>query len=252
MKEKNANINTGTVDADEIERFTRMAGEWWDLQGKFKPLHQINPLRIGFIRDRACAHLGRNPNDPHPLSGLNLLDIGCGGGLIAEPMCRLGAHVTAIDAGEKNIKVARLHAEQSGLTIDYRATSAEDLLLTGAQYDIVLALEIVEHVADIAQFVEVSSKLLKPGGLMVWATLNRTAKSFAFAIIGAEYILRWLPRGTHDWHKFLKPSELCAHLRNCGIEVTEMTGMTMNPLTFSWQLSPQDLAVNYLLVGKKQ
>lgn len=251
MKEKNTVMPAQTVDNDEIERFSRIASQWWDLEGKFKPLHQINPLRIGFIRDQACRHFGRDPNMPRPLSGLTLLDIGCGGGLIAEPMCRLGAAVTAIDAGEKNLRVAQLHAQQSGLNIDYRVGSPEALGAAGERFDIVLALEIIEHVADIGRFVEASSQLLRPGGMMVWSTLNRTLKSFAFAIVGAEYVLGWLPRGTHDWQKFVRPSELCSHLRRCGIDVSEMTGMAYNPLTRQWRLTPNDLSVNYLLVGRK-
>ena len=262
MKEK----SNSTVDIDEVERFSRIADEWWDLDGKFKPLHRINPLRIQYIVDQVVKHFRTECTVPSaeksinsalptqhsaPLRGLTLLDIGCGGGLIAEPMARLGATVTAIDASEKNIKVAGLHAERSGLTIDYRCTTAEDLLATGAQFDIVLSLEIVEHVSDIAAFVSASCGLLKPGGLTIWSTLNRTAKSFALAIVGAEYILRWLPKGTHTWNKFVKPSELCKELRKNGIEIVDMTGMVMNPLTFKWELTPRDLSVNYLVVGRK-
>ena len=238
MKEK----SSSTVDPQEVERFSRIADEWWDERGKFKPLHRINPLRIGFIRDHLLKNTGMD---------VSLLDIGCGGGLICEPMARLGAQVTGIDASEKNIQVAKLHAQRSGLNIDYRATTAEDLQATGAQFDVVLALEIVEHVANVDAFVEAACALVKPGGLMVWSTMNRTAKSFALAIVGAEYVLRWLPRGTHSWKKFLRPSELATPLRQCGMEITEMTGMVMNPLTFKWELNPRDLSVNYLLVAKK-
>jgi len=236
MKEKSGS----TVDADEIERFSRIADEWWDERGKFKPLHRINPVRIGYILEQAG-----------PLEGLRLLDIGCGGGLIAEPMARLGASVTAIDASEKNIKVASLHAERGGLTIDYRCTTAEDLLATGAPFDVVLSLEIVEHVADVEAFVAAACGLVKPGGLMIWSTLNRTAKSYALAIVGAEYVLRWLPRGTHTWSKFLKPSELCTQLRRNDMELVDMTGMVMNPLTFKWELNARDVSVNYLLAARK-
>ena len=239
-----------TVDPEEIERFSRIASQWWDPKGKFAPLHRINPLRIQWIRDKACQHFGLTAS-PSALSGLKLLDIGCGGGLISEPMSRLGASVTGIDAGEKNIAVASAHAEGSGASVDYRCTTAEALAATGAQYDIVLALEIIEHVADIAQFVRESVALLKPGGLLIYSTMNRTAKSYALAIVGAEYVLRWLPVGTHDWKKFLKPSELVGELRENNIAISEMTGMVMHPLTFEWRLDRNDLSVNYLVAGTK-
>lgn len=229
-----------TVDPSEIEKFSRIADEWWDPRGKFKPLHDLNPARIEWIRDRA-----------HP-SGKTLLDIGCGGGLVCEPMARLGAKVTGIDASEKNIKVASLHAEQSGLDIDYRCTAAEELLDSGAQFDVVLALEIVEHVADVPAFIAACAGLVKPGGLLIMSTLNRTVKSYAMAIIGAEYVLRLLPRGTHDWNKFLKPHELHRHMSNSGIEVREMTGLVLNPLAWKWETNPKDLDVNYMLMGCKK
>jgi 2-polyprenyl-6-hydroxyphenyl methylase/3-demethylubiquinone-9 3-methyltransferase len=267
---------TNTVDHSEIEKFSAMASEWWNPHGKFKPLHAINPLRIEWIRERIQDSGFRiqeesninspNPESriPAPLKGIRLLDIGCGGGLISEPMARLGALVTGIDASEKNIAVAKLHAERSGLSIDYRCTTAEQLLedsgknispesriLNPVPFNVVLALEIVEHVADVDAFVAASAALLKPGGLMIYSTLNRTAKSFALAIVGAEYVLRWLPRGTHSFEKFLRPSELCAHLRHNNIEVTEMTGMVMSPLNFKWRMDAKDLGVNYLVAGKK-
>jgi 2-polyprenyl-6-hydroxyphenyl methylase / 3-demethylubiquinone-9 3-methyltransferase len=238
MKEK----SSSTIDEQEIERFSRIADEWWDKNGKFKPLHKINPLRVAFIRE----HITNQSNTP-----ITLLDIGCGGGLICEPMAGLGLQVTGIDASEKNIKVAGLHAEKSALDIDYRCTTAEDLLATGASYDVVLSLEIIEHVSNVEAFVTACCGLVKPGGLMVWSTINRTPKSFALAIIGAEYVLRWLPIGTHTWKKFIKPSELVSHLRRNHMEVVEMTGMVMNPLTFKWRLTPSDLSVNYVLVAKK-
>ena len=240
MKQK----NSSTVDETEIANFTRMAGEWWDTQGKFKPLHDMNPLRIQYIVDKVQQYVSS------PLKGLNLLDIGCGGGLICEPMARLGAHVTGIDAGEKNIEVAKLHAQKMGLNIDYRCMAAEELA-GNTQFDVVLALEIIEHVADFGAFAAASAQLLKPGGLLIYSTLNRTAKSYALAIIGAEYVLRWLPRGTHDWKKFVKPSELCRELRHNHIEVTHMTGMVMNPLDFKWRLEPKDVDVNYFVAGRK-
>ena len=230
-----------SVDAEEIERFSKIAEEWWNPHGKFKPLHDLNPVRLQFIRDAIGV----------PLSGLALLDIGCGGGLVAEPMARLGAHVTAIDAAEKNIAVASLHAQNMGLAIDYRNTTAEALVAQGAQFDIVLALEIVEHVADVAAFVASCAALVKPGGLLFMSTLNRTIKSYALAIVGAEYVLRWLPRGTHTWNKFLKPSELHTHLRTNNISVTQQCGVVFNPLKREWLISQSDLDVNYMLVGRK-
>lgn len=232
-----------TVDHAEVERFSRIADEWWDERGKFKPLHVINPLRISYIREQIAAHFGR--------LDVKLLDIGCGGGLVSEPLATLGASVTGVDASEENIKVAKLHAERSGVKVDYRATTAEDMLAAGEQFDVVMALEIVEHVADVEAFVAATSGLVKPGGLMIWSTMNRTAKSYALAIVGAEYVLRWLPKGTHTWSKFLKPSELTASLRRHGVEVTDITGMVMNPLSFKWELNKKDISVNYLLSGKK-
>lgn len=247
MKEKTIN----TVDKDEVERFSRIAEEWWDLNGKFKPLHKINPVRLAYMREKICDFFARDAEKTAPFSGLTFLDIGCGGGLISEPVSKLGASVTGIDASEKNIAVAEAHARKGGLNIDYRATTAEALAATGAQYDVVCALEIVEHVADVAGFVTMCSQLVKPGGMMVWSTINRTPKAYMLAIVGAEYVLRWLPKGTHDWHKFLKPSELAGHLRRSGVSVTHMTGMVMHPLTGVWRLEEKDLSVNYLLIGNK-
>ena len=238
-----------SVNPDEIAKFEAMADSWWDANGKFKPLHDINPLRIGYIRDHAAQHFAQGGDTP--LQGLSLLDVGCGGGLLCEPMTRLGAKVTGVDASEKNIRVAALHAEKMGLAIDYQHRTAEALAAEGAQYDIVLALEIVEHVADLDAFMESVCALVKPDGLLFLSTLNRTAKSFAFAIIGAEYVLRWLPRGTHDWKQFIKPSELHARLRKHDITVQDQTGMVLNPLSWKWELKPNDLSVNYLLVGRK-
>ncbi|MEK9672482.1 MAG: bifunctional 2-polyprenyl-6-hydroxyphenol methylase/3-demethylubiquinol 3-O-methyltransferase UbiG [Rhodospirillaceae bacterium] len=235
-----------TANADEIARFQAIADEWWDARGKFRPLHQINPVRIQFIRDRVCGHLGRDPLADRPLKGLTVLDIGCGGGLLAEPMTRLGARVTAIDAGEKNIAVARLHAEQSGLEIDYRHVLPEDLAGLGKTFDVVLNMEVIEHVADTDAFLGASAALIKPGGAMVVTTLNRTLKSLAFAKVGAEYILRWLPIGTHDWRKFVRPSELARGLRPHGVDIRDLAGMVYNPLNDRWRISETDLDVNYL------
>ena len=249
MEKPAQTIASSTIDPEEIERFSRIADEWWDPHGKFKPLHRINPVRIGYILEQVKGVRGQGSGKP--LAGLSLLDIGCGGGLISEPMCRLGARVTGIDASEKNIAVAKLHAEREGLAIDYRATSAEALHTEGTLYDIVLALEIIEHVADIPAFVATCSRLVRPGGLIIWSTMNRTAKSYALAIVGAEYVLRWLPRGTHDWKKFVRPSELCRYLRHNGAEVTHMTGMRLNQLNFKWELAPNHLGVNYLLTARR-
>lgn len=239
-------MTASTISPEEVAKFSAIADEWWDLQGKFAPLHRINPLRVEYIKTHSPK-----PNAHNPLAGLRLLDIGCGGGLIAEPMAALGAQVTAIDASEKNISVAKLHAEQSGLVIDYRCTTAEDLAATGASFDMVLALEIIEHVADVELFVQSVMQLVKPGGTVVFSTINRTAKAFALAIVGAEYVLRWLPRGTHDWQKFVTPTELKNPIHANGGTVTHTTGMVMNPLTGAWRLKANDLSVNYLLVAQK-
>jgi 2-polyprenyl-6-hydroxyphenyl methylase / 3-demethylubiquinone-9 3-methyltransferase len=256
----NAGLKTTTVDAAEIERFSQLSESWWDERGPMAPLHKINPLRVGYIRNKIVEHF--NHPTTHNLPPVTLLDIGCGAGLVSEPLARLGAHVTGIDASVKNTQAARVHAAQSGLEIDYRCTTAEDLVLSAsclvpseeqnqAPFDVVLALEIIEHVADIPAFIAATSQLVKPGGLLIYSTINRTAKSYALAIVGAEYILRWLPRGTHDWNKFIKPSELARELRHHNIEIKEMTGMVLNPLAWKWELNPRDVDVNYLLVGRK-
>lgn len=254
MKAQNTNYstNSSTVDSEEIARFSRIADEWWDKNGKFAPLHSMNPVRIEYIRDQVIKHFHPSPPIPTPLlTGIRLLDIGCGGGLIAEPMARLGANVTAIDASEKNIAVAKLHAEKIGLNIDYQCTTTEELATTSTKFDVILSLEIIEHVADINLFIESACALLKPNGIIILSTLNRTVKSYALAIIGAEYIMRMLPIGTHTWSKFLRPSELCRILEENNIEVSGLTGMVMNPLTWKWHLDSKDLAVNYLVVGRK-
>jgi len=248
---ESAHIPASTVDPAEVERFARIAGEWWDPRGKFAPLHRLNPVRLGFIRDRAAAHWQRDPLSGTPLQGLSVLDIGCGGGLICEPMARLGATVTGIDAAERNVAVARLHAAGQELAIDYRESTAEALAAGGAQFDIVLALEIVEHVADVDLFLQSCGRLTKPGGLVFLSTLNRTVKAWALAIAGAEYVLRWLPRGTHDWRKFLKPSEVVRGLRRAGVEPHEIAGVVYSPLSRTWSLNKRDLDVNYMLYGSK-
>ncbi|MCW5737264.1 MAG: bifunctional 2-polyprenyl-6-hydroxyphenol methylase/3-demethylubiquinol 3-O-methyltransferase UbiG [Enhydrobacter sp.] len=240
-----------TVDPAEVERFARIADEWWDPVGKFAPLHQLNPVRLGFIRDRAARHWQRDAQSGAPLEGLSVLDIGCGGGLLCEPMTRLGGQVTGVDAAERNIATARLHAAGQNLQIDYRASTAEAIAESGARFDIVLALEIVEHVADVDLFLRSVGDLAKPGGLVFLSTLNRTAKAWALAIAGAEYVLRWLPRGTHDWRKFRKPSEVVRGLRNGGVEAAEIVGVVYSPLSRAWSLNKRDLDVNYMLYGSK-
>lgn len=240
-----------TIDEDEIAKFTAMADEWWDEGGKFKPLHRINPLRIGYIRDHAVAHFSVAAGQQQPLSGLSLLDVGSGGGLLCEPLTRLGAQVTGIDAGEKNIQVATLHAEQSGIAIDYQHSTAEAFAEQGQQFDVVTALEIIEHVANPQLFVQSVMQLVKPGGMAFFSTLNRTPKAYALAIIGAEYVLRWLPRGTHDWKKFVRPSELIGWVEHGHATHVESTGMVMHPLTFEWRLDGRDISVNYVAVFRK-
>lgn len=239
------NAAGATVDPAELEKFARMAESWWDPRGKFRPLHQVNPTRIAFIRDTLAKRLGRDPLAPRPLEGLRLLDIGCGGGLLSEPMARLGAMVTGIDPTARNIAIARHHAEQSGLAIDYRIETAEDLAAAGKAFDVVLNMEVVEHVADLDAFIVDCCRLLKDQGVMFVATLNRTPKSFLFAIVGAEYVLRWLPRGTHEWRKFVRPSELAAAARRADAEIGSLTGVSYDPLRDSWGLS-RDLDVNYM------
>jgi 2-polyprenyl-6-hydroxyphenyl methylase/3-demethylubiquinone-9 3-methyltransferase len=238
-----------TVDRAEIEKFTAMAESWWDPTGKFRPLHRLNPVRVGFIRDRATVHFSRNSQDPAPLAGLSLIDIGCGGGLLTEPMARLGAVVTGVDATPRNVEVARLHAEQGDIKALYLNCAAEDLVSQGQRFDIVLAMEVIEHVADVDAFMEACGRLLKPGGLMFVATMSRTIKSYAMAIIGAEYVMRWLPRGTHEWNRFIRPSEMARGLRRHGLAITELTGVSYNPFKDSFHLS-RDLDVNYMAVVK--
>lgn len=237
-----------TLDPEELERFRRMAEDWWNATGKFRPLHQIGPARIGFTRDEAVRHFGRDGRSLRPLEGLKLVDIGCGGGLVSEPMARLGAKVTGIDPTTRNIEIAKLHAAQSGLSIDYRSVVAESLAEAGEKFDIVLCLEVVEHVPDVGQFVRVLRQLLAPGGLLIVSTLNRTLKSYALAIVGAEYILRWLPRGTHRWDRFVTPDELRGHIEAAGLLQREIRGMVYNPLTDVWSLG-RDTDVNYLVAA---
>jgi 2-polyprenyl-6-hydroxyphenyl methylase / 3-demethylubiquinone-9 3-methyltransferase len=240
----------GTIDRDEIERFARLAHAWWDEGGAFRPLHRLNPVRLRFIRDRLLPHFARVRDTPAPFAGLRLLDIGCGGGLVAEPMARLGFAVTGIDADANALAVARAHAEETGLAIDYRAAAAEDLAQRGESFDAVLALEVAEHAHDPQLFFAAAAQLVRPGGALVVSTINRTAKAYAFAVVGAEYVLRWLPRGTHDWRKFLRPSEVAAHLRPHAMTIKALEGLVYEPWRDGWTLGP-DLGVNYLLFAIK-
>ncbi len=235
-----------TVDPSEIAKFEAMAAEWWDPNGKFKPLHMLNPCRLDYITSQIAAEYDRDLKSPSPFSGLRILDIGCGGGLLAEPMARLGAEVVGADAAERNIPVAQVHAEQSGLTIDYRHTTAEDMAAAGEQFDVVLNMEVVEHVADPLGYLTACRQLLKPGGLHVCSTINRNPKSFMMAIVGAEHIMRWLPKGTHEWSKFITPDELFDLMRQAGLNPVDRQGFVFNPITWSWKLSDRDLSVNYV------
>ena len=240
----------GTVDPAEIERFSRIADEWWDPTGKFAPLHRLNPIRIGYIRDRVAAHWQRDALNGEPLKGLSLLDIGCGGGLLSEPMTRLGASVTGVDASARNIATASVHAARQDLAIDYRQGTAEALAESGAQFDVVLALEIVEHVADVDLFLRSCGRLVKPGGLLFLSTLNRTAKAWVLAIAGAEYVLGWLPRGTHRFDKFVTPPELEDAMSKAGLRLVDERGVVYSLLSDNWQLS-SDMDVNYMLTATK-
>jgi len=240
-----------TIDPAEIEKFQAMAADWWDPNGKFKPLHMLNPCRLDYITQQIAAEFERDLTARDPFAGLRLLDIGCGGGLLSEPMARLGATVVGADAAERNIPVARVHAEQSGLEIDYRHTSAEALADAGERFDVVLNMEVVEHVADPRAFLTACQTLLKPGGLMICSTLNRNPKSFLMGIVGAEYVMRWLPKGTHDWSKFITPDELFSLLSIAGLEPMDRKGFQFNPITWAWRISDRDLSVNYVTASLK-
>ncbi|WP_339761782.1 bifunctional 2-polyprenyl-6-hydroxyphenol methylase/3-demethylubiquinol 3-O-methyltransferase UbiG [uncultured Sulfitobacter sp.] len=240
-----------TVDPAEIEKFQAMAAEWWDENGKFKPLHMLNPCRLDYITSQIAGEFDRDLKTPLPFKGLRILDIGCGGGLLSEPMARLGADVIGADAAAGNIPVAQVHAEQSGLTIDYRHTTAEALAEAGEQFDVVLNMEVVEHVASPIDYLTACRQLLKPGGLQICSTLNRNPKSFMVAIVGAEHVMRWLPKGTHEWSKFLTPDELFDLLRNAGLTPVDRKGFVFNPITWSWRLSDRDLSVNYVTASTK-
>ncbi len=242
----------GTIDPDEVAKFESMAAEWWNPNGKFRPLHMLNPCRLDYITSQIAMEFDRDQNDRAPFAGLRLLDIGCGGGLLSEPMARLGAEVTGADAAAGSIPVAQVHAEQSGLRIDYRNTTAEALAATGEMFDAILNMEVVEHVANPQACMNACAALLKPGGLMIASTINRNPKSYMAAILGAEVIMRWLPRGTHDWSKFITPDELCTLLRAAGLTPVDRKGFVFNPIAWNWSLSDRDLSVNYVTASVKE
>lgn len=245
------NSGATTIDPAEVAHFEAMAAEWWDPRGRFAPLHRMNPTRADYLRDQAIRHFKLDGQSATPLKNVKLLDVGCGGGLLSEAMAKMGANVCGIDAGLENIKMAALHARQGGLEVDYSCHSAEEMAAIGAKFDMVVALEIIEHVADVQLFYQALTQLVRPGGLLVLSTLNRTPKSYALAIVGAEMVLRWLPRGTHDWNKFIKPSEMAAALRNQGLKVADTTGLCFHPLTWSFSLNSKDLDMNYLMTAEK-
>ena len=242
---------TSTIDPAEVAKFEAMAAEWWDPAGKFKPLHMLNLCRLDYITNQIAAEFERDLTTANPFKGLRILDIGCGGGLLSEPMARLGATVVGADAAPRNIPVAQLHATSSGLSIDYRHTTAEDMAAAGEQFDVVLNMEVVEHVSDPLTFLTACQSLLKPKGLMICSTLNRNPKSFVMAIIGAEWVMRWLPKGTHDWAKFITPDELYDLLRRAGLDPVDRKGMVFNPIAWTWSLSSRDLSCNYVTSSVK-
>jgi 2-polyprenyl-6-hydroxyphenyl methylase/3-demethylubiquinone-9 3-methyltransferase len=241
----------GSADRRELQRFAELAGDWWDEAGPMAPLHKLNPVRLAYIRDRVCGHLGRDPKAPACLGGLDVLDVGCGGGLLCEPLARLGATVTGIDLVPAHLEVARAHAQAAGLELSYREIAAEQLAAEGAGFDLVCAMEVVEHVADVRGFLSTCATLVRPGGALVLATLNRTLRSFALGIVAAEYILGWLPRGTHQWRRFLRPSEVARPLRANQLRIAHLTGVTYDPLRDRFRLSP-DPAVNYMLFAVRE
>jgi len=245
-----SDMSDATVDEAEVAKFSALADEWWDPSGKFAPLHKFNPVRLTFIRDTASAHFGRDSRSLRPFAGLTLLDIGCGGGLLTEPMTRLGFAVTGIDPSERNIGTAKAHAATSGLDIAYRTAAAESLAAEDARFDVVLNMEVVEHVADLRAYLRACAKLVRPGGIMVVATLNKTLKSLALAKIGAEYVLRWLPPGTHDWNRFVAPADLRRMLEESGLNPLKTQGVEFNPMSWDWRLSG-DVDVNYMVVASR-
>ncbi|MEQ9692828.1 bifunctional 2-polyprenyl-6-hydroxyphenol methylase/3-demethylubiquinol 3-O-methyltransferase UbiG [Shimia sp. SDUM112013] len=240
-----------TVDPSEVAKFEAMAAEWWDPSGKFKPLHMLNPCRLDYITRQIAEEFGCDLESELPFKGLRLLDIGCGGGLLSEPMARLGATVVGADAAGGNIPVAQVHAQQSGLDIDYRHTTAETMAAAGEQFDVVLNMEVVEHVADPLSYLTACQQLLKPGGLHICSTINRNPKSFAMAIVGAEYVMRWLPKGTHEWQKFITPDELFELIQKAGLTPVDRKGFVFNPISWQWSISDRDLSVNYVTASTK-
>ena len=251
MAESSSGAAKSTVDAGEVERFSRLAADWWNPRGPMAPLHKFNPVRLGYIRDQAVMHFQRDRKRLDCLNGLRILDIGCGGGLLSEPLARIGAQVVGADPAANNIEVAKLHAAETSVAVDYRSTTAEALADAGERFDIVLAMEVIEHVTDVKLFVRRCAEMVKPGGLMITATLNRTLKAFALAIVGAEYVLRWLPRGTHQWDKFVTPNELEIALEKSGLQVVNQTGVIYNLLADRWQLA-SDMDVNYMTVASRR
>mgnify|MGYP001285168942 FL=1 len=250
MTETTSTSGETTIDPREIAHFTSLAAEWWNPAGKFRPLHKFNPVRLAYIRDQVAAHFGRDPRSATPLAGLRVLDIGCGGGLLSEPLARMGADVVGADASATNIEVARIHAAESGVEIDYRATTAEDLAAAGERFDVVLNMEVVEHVADVDLFLTSCASMVRPGGLMFVATINRTPKALALAIFGAEYVLRWLPRGTHKYEKLVRPEEIERPVTTAGMAIVDRTGVFYNPLQDRWNLS-RDMDVNYMVLAAR-
>ena len=245
------NTRASSIDTAEIERFSKLASTWWDPRGPMAPLHKLNPVRLGYIRDKAAARFARDPKKLDSLKGLRMLDIGCGAGILSEPLARLGAEVVGADPSSRNIEAAKSHAARAGLAVDYRTTTAEALSDAGERFDVVLAMEVVEHVADLGLFVKRCAEMVKPGGLMITATINRTLKSFALAIVGAEYILRWVPRGTHHWDKFVTPDELEAALEKNALQVIDERGVIYNILADAWQIST-DTDVNYMVLAERR
>lgn len=250
MNAKAKQKSSSTIDQTEVDRFSAMAAEWWSPTGKFRPLHKFNPVRLTYIRQKICQHFDRDPNGPDALKGLRVLDIGCGGGLLCEPVARMGGQVVGADASSVNIEVAKIHADQSGIDIDYRATTAEALAGEGETFDVVLNMEVVEHVADVELFMEKCCQMVRPGGLMFVATINRTFKAQALAIFMAENVLRWLPRGTHSYEKLVRPSELIAPIIAAGMQLLDQTGVFYNPLLDSWRLV-KDMDVNYMILAER-
>ncbi|WP_337269256.1 bifunctional 2-polyprenyl-6-hydroxyphenol methylase/3-demethylubiquinol 3-O-methyltransferase UbiG [Oryzifoliimicrobium ureilyticus] len=239
-----------TIDQSEVDRFSALAAEWWNPAGKFRPLHKFNPVRLAYIREKASANFGRDQRDAKPLAGLRVLDIGCGGGLLSEPLARMGADVVGADPSEKNVGIATTHARASGVSVDYRAVTAEQLAAAGETFDIILNMEVVEHVSDVNLFLSTCAKMVRPGGIMFIATINRTMKARALAIFAAENVLRWLPRGTHQYEKLVRPEEVERPLAANGLLITERTGVFFHPVANQWRLS-KDMDVNYMLLAKR-